>query len=120
MKHLPLSHLHNKLDGKSAKNKKRKTLKCASKSAFYWTVCMQFMFMYHLDLPVSIYKMISAVYKTKYLTDLALCSNCILQMPFFCLLIPVLIKRISTNITNLKLNCIRAVKYMYVFTFCFF
>lgn len=48
MKHLPLSHLHNKLDGKSAKNKKRKTLKCASKSAFYWTVCMQFM--YHLDL----------------------------------------------------------------------
>lgn len=50
MKHLPLSHLHNKLDGKSAKNKKRKTLKCASKSAFYRTVCMQFMFMYHLDL----------------------------------------------------------------------
>lgn len=47
MKHLPLSHLHNKLDGKSAKNKKRKTLKCASKSAFYsWTVCMQFMFVY--------------------------------------------------------------------------
>lgn len=38
MKHLPLSHLHNKLDGKSAKNKKRKTLKCASKSAFYWSL----------------------------------------------------------------------------------